>query len=140
MKRIKLKCVFLGFAGFWVSINRIITKSLLNDERGNTSMFFILSNMTILLCFVLNIVVQKTDFVQFYITLCQERNRITLEPTEDVGLVRKHNRAFFIDLCETSIGKFRNKVNKRTTESSMCNRYFVCSNVIISPLTQSRFR
>ncbi|EGI59483.1 Equilibrative nucleoside transporter 4 [Acromyrmex echinatior] len=76
-----------SFAGFWVSINRIITKSLLNDERGNTSMFFILSNMTILLCFVLHQVVRKTDFVQFYITLCQERNRITLEPTEDVGLM-----------------------------------------------------
>ncbi|CAL1676530.1 unnamed protein product [Lasius platythorax] len=74
-------------AGFWVSINRIITKSLLNDERGNTSMFFVLSNMTILLCFVLHQVVRKTDFVQFYITLCQERNRITLEPTEDVGLM-----------------------------------------------------
>ncbi|XP_077281698.1 equilibrative nucleoside transporter 3 isoform X3 [Temnothorax americanus] len=74
-------------AGFWVSINRIITKSLLNDERGNTSMFFILSNMTILLCFVLHQIVRKTDFVQFYITLCQERNRITLEPTEDVGLM-----------------------------------------------------
>ncbi|KYQ55555.1 Equilibrative nucleoside transporter 4 [Trachymyrmex zeteki] len=76
-----------SFAGFWVSINRIITKSLLNDERGNTSMFFILSNMTILLCFVLHQIVRKTDFVQFYITLCQERNRITLEPTEDVGLM-----------------------------------------------------
>ncbi|XP_029660485.1 equilibrative nucleoside transporter 4 [Formica exsecta] len=74
-------------AGFWVSINRIITKSLLNDERGNTSMFFVLSNMTILLCFVLHQIVRKTDFVQFYITLCQERNRITLEPTEDVGLM-----------------------------------------------------
>lgn len=83
-----------GVAGFWVSINRIITKSLLNDERGNTSMFFILSNMTILLCFVLHQVVRKTDFVQFYITLCQERNRITLEPTEDVGLVRNHIASF----------------------------------------------
>lgn len=46
--------------------------------------------MTILLCFVLHQIVRKTDFVQFYITLCQERNRITLEPTEDVGLVRNH--------------------------------------------------
>nr|XP_050861032.1 equilibrative nucleoside transporter 4 [Vespula vulgaris]XP_050861033.1 equilibrative nucleoside transporter 4 [Vespula vulgaris] len=74
-------------AGFWVSINRILTKSLLEDERGNTSMFFALSNLTILMCFVLHQVVRKTDFVQFYITLCQERNRITLEPTEDVGLM-----------------------------------------------------
>ncbi|KYN01108.1 PREDICTED: equilibrative nucleoside transporter 4 [Cyphomyrmex costatus] len=76
-----------SFAGVWVSINRIITKSLFNDERGNTTVFFILSNMTILLCFVLHQIVRKTDFVQFYITLCQERNRITLEPTEDAGLM-----------------------------------------------------
>lgn len=77
-----------GIAGLWVSINRILTKSLLDDERGNTSMFFILSNITILMCSILHQVIRKTDFVQFYITLCQERNRITLEPTEDVGLVR----------------------------------------------------
>ncbi|KZC13475.1 PREDICTED: equilibrative nucleoside transporter 4 [Dufourea novaeangliae] len=76
-----------SIAGLWVSINRIFTKSLLDDERSNTSMFFILSNITILMCFVLHQVVRKTDFVQFYITLCQERNRITLEPTEDVGLM-----------------------------------------------------
>ncbi|XP_076238806.1 equilibrative nucleoside transporter 3 [Calliopsis andreniformis] len=76
-----------SIAGLWVSTNRIVTKSLLDDERGNTSMFFILSNLTILMCFVLHQVVRKTDFVQFYITLCQERNRITLEPTEDVGLM-----------------------------------------------------
>lgn len=77
-----------GIAGLWVSTNRILTKSLLDDERGNTSIFFFLSITTILICFVLHQVVRKTDFVQFYITLCQERNRITLEPTEDVGLVR----------------------------------------------------
>ena len=85
---IKKRCIpFVGIAGLWVSINRILTKSLLDDERSNTSMFFVLSNSTILMCFLLNQKVRKTDFVQFYITLCQERNRITLEPTEDVGLV-----------------------------------------------------
>lgn len=78
----------VGIAGFWVSINRILTKFLVDDERSNTSMFFVLSNSTILMCFLLNQKVRKTDFVQFYITLCQERNRITLEPTENVGLVR----------------------------------------------------
>ncbi|XP_017764073.1 PREDICTED: equilibrative nucleoside transporter 4 isoform X3 [Eufriesea mexicana] len=76
-----------SIAGLWASFNRILTKFLLDDERSNTSMFFVLSNCTILLCFVLHQKVRKTDFVQFYITLCQERNRITLEPTEDVGLM-----------------------------------------------------
>lgn len=74
-------------AGFWVSVNRILTKSMVDDERGNTSMFFVLSILTIVMCFVLHQLVRKTEFVQFYITLCQERNRITLEPTEDVGLM-----------------------------------------------------
>ncbi|XP_033208424.1 equilibrative nucleoside transporter 4 [Belonocnema kinseyi] len=74
-------------AGFWVSVNRILTKSLVDDERGNTSMFFVLSILTIVMCFVLHQLVRKTEFVQFYVTLCQERNKITLEPTEDVGLM-----------------------------------------------------
>ncbi|XP_076763335.1 equilibrative nucleoside transporter 3 isoform X2 [Xylocopa sonorina] len=76
-----------SIAGLWVSLNRIATKSLLSDERSNTSMFFVLSNIHVLICFVVHQKVRKTDFVQFYITLCQERNRITLEPTEDVGLM-----------------------------------------------------
>ncbi|XP_078041485.1 equilibrative nucleoside transporter 3 isoform X1 [Augochlora pura] len=76
-----------SLAGLLVSTDRIFTKLLLDDERSSTSMFFCLLNATILMCFVLHQVVRKTDFVQFYITLCQERNRITLEPTEDVGLM-----------------------------------------------------
>ncbi|KAL2714416.1 equilibrative nucleoside transporter 4 [Vespula squamosa] len=76
-----------SIAGLWVSINRILTKYMMKDERKNTSLFFGLSNVTILMCFLLHQVVRKSSFVQFYITLCQERNRITLEPTEDVGLV-----------------------------------------------------
>lgn len=39
------------------------------------------------LCFCLHQVVWRTDFVQFYITLCRESRKIVLEPTEDVGLV-----------------------------------------------------
>ncbi|CAG5073500.1 Similar to slc29a4: Equilibrative nucleoside transporter 4 (Danio rerio) [Cotesia congregata] len=76
-----------SLAGFWVSINRLVTKLLINDERGNTSIFFILSITTILLCTFLYRLVRKTEFVQFYIHLCQERNKITLEPTEDIGLM-----------------------------------------------------
>ncbi|XP_011310979.1 equilibrative nucleoside transporter 4 [Fopius arisanus] len=74
-------------AGFWVSINRILTKSMVDDERENTSMFFALSIMTICLCSLLHRVLRRTEFVRFYVNLCQERNKITLEPTEDVGLM-----------------------------------------------------
>lgn len=38
-------------------------------------------------CFFLHQIVRRTDFVQFYITLCRESKKIVLEPTEDVGLV-----------------------------------------------------
>ncbi|OXU25295.1 hypothetical protein TSAR_006457 [Trichomalopsis sarcophagae] len=75
-------------AGFSVSINRILTKSLIEDERGNTSLFFVVSIITIVVCFVVQQIIYKTEFVQYYISMCQERNKITLEPQEDAGLVR----------------------------------------------------
>ncbi|XP_043284665.1 equilibrative nucleoside transporter 4 isoform X2 [Venturia canescens] len=82
-------------AGFWVSVNRILTKSLVNDERGNTSMFFSLSITTIIMCSVLHWIVRKTEFVQFYVNLCQERNRIILEPSEDVGLTNDPSKGHY---------------------------------------------
>ncbi|XP_049810567.1 equilibrative nucleoside transporter 4 [Schistocerca nitens] len=74
-------------AGFLVSSNRIITKLLLDDQRVNTIIFFVMSVAIIALCFGLHQVVKRTDFVQFYITLCRESRKIVLEPTEDVGLM-----------------------------------------------------
>ncbi|XP_067002183.2 equilibrative nucleoside transporter 4 [Anabrus simplex] len=74
-------------AGFLVSGNRIITKLLLDDQRVNTIIFFVMSIAIIALCFGLHQVVRRTDFVQFYVTLCRESHKIVLEPTEDVGLM-----------------------------------------------------
>ncbi|KAK0163646.1 hypothetical protein PV327_007309 [Microctonus hyperodae] len=88
-------------AGFWVSINRILTKSIIDDERGNTSMFFVLSIMTICLVSVLYGVARRTEFVQFYVNLCQERNKITLEPTEDIGLMDPLDQ-----ICDSSKGQY----------------------------------
>lgn len=35
--------------------------------------------------------IRRTDFIQFYIALCERaKTRITLEPTEDAGLVSTH--------------------------------------------------
>jgi hypothetical protein len=76
-----------GAAGFLVSGNRILTKLLLDDPKINTIIFFIMSIGIVALCFFLHQVVWRTDFVQFYITLCRESRKIVLEPTEDVGLV-----------------------------------------------------
>ncbi|KAL1129115.1 hypothetical protein AAG570_013646 [Ranatra chinensis] len=74
-------------AGFLASANRIVTKLLLDDQRLNTLIFFSVSILIVGLCFGLHQVVRRTDFVQFYLTLCKESKRITLEPTEDAGLM-----------------------------------------------------
>lgn len=74
-----------------VSMNRIITKSVLEDERSNTIVFFILSIFLIAICFGLHQFVKKTEFVQFYVTLCKESKKIVLEPKEEIGLVSIHS-------------------------------------------------
>lgn len=74
-------------AGLLVSMNRILTKLALDDGRLNTLIFFAVSAILVGLCFGLHQAVQKTDFVQFYLTLCRESKKITLEPTEDAGLM-----------------------------------------------------
>ncbi|CAH1398750.1 unnamed protein product [Nezara viridula] len=74
-------------AGLLVSLNRILTKMLLDDQRLNTFIFFAVSTVIVAMCFVLYQIVRQTDFVQFYLTLCRESKKITLEPTEDAGLM-----------------------------------------------------
>ncbi|KAK6617124.1 hypothetical protein RUM43_014726 [Polyplax serrata] len=74
-------------AGLLVSLNRILTKSLIDDQRLNTLIFFFLSTLMIAICFALHRCVNKTEFVQFYITMCNESKKITLEPKEDFGLM-----------------------------------------------------
>ncbi|KAG1656366.1 Equilibrative nucleoside transporter 4 [Nymphon striatum] len=77
-----------GAAGLITSINRILTKMLLDDERINTIIFFGISIISLLLCFVIHFVVQRTEFVKFYIESCnsakedEDRRHITLEPCE----------------------------------------------------------
>lgn len=81
------KYLLQGAAGLFVSLNRMLTKLLLSDRRINTMVFFIGSVFIVGLCFGIHQIVRQTDFVQFYLTLCKEAKKITLEPTEDAGLV-----------------------------------------------------
>ncbi|KAK9502529.1 hypothetical protein O3M35_011298 [Rhynocoris fuscipes] len=74
-------------AGLFVSLNRMLTKLLLSDGRINTMVFFIGSVLIVGICFGIHQIVRQTDFVQFYLTLCKEAKKITLEPTEDAGLM-----------------------------------------------------
>lgn len=40
--------------------------------------------------------IRRTDFIQFYIALCERaKTRITLEPTEDAGLVRTPQKRLY---------------------------------------------
>lgn len=78
----------LGAAGFLVSVNRILTKFLLSDQQFNTLLFFGISSVGVAICFILHQIVERSDFIQFYLTLCRESKKIVLEPTEDAGLVR----------------------------------------------------
>ncbi|XP_043251871.1 equilibrative nucleoside transporter 4 isoform X1 [Colletes gigas] len=133
-----------SIAGLWVSINRILTKSLLDDERRNTSTFFILSIITILICFVLHQIVRKTDFVQFYLTLCQERNRITLEPTEDVGLMDPLDQVGDPSKGQYGVLKIQtspvgNETTSGNTDSNGTNQYsaFSFSNPVYEPSAPS---
>ncbi|XP_045624601.1 equilibrative nucleoside transporter 4 [Procambarus clarkii] len=80
-------------AGLIISGNRIVTKLLLDDQRTNTMIFFVISIAFVFLCLVTHIAVQKTTFIQFYLNLCQtnedrdDLKRITLEPSEEAILV-----------------------------------------------------
>nr|XP_053650926.1 equilibrative nucleoside transporter 4-like [Cherax quadricarinatus] len=82
-----------GTAGLIISGNRIVTKLLLDDQRTNTMIFFVISIAFVFLCLITHIAVQKTTFIQFYLNLCRtsedtdDLKRITLEPSEDAILV-----------------------------------------------------
>ncbi len=60
-----------GAAGLLISINRILTKALLDDEKVNTMIFFCVSISLLGLCFVTFHVTRRTDFVRFYVSLCE---------------------------------------------------------------------
>ncbi|XKL69649.1 hypothetical protein PGB90_007418 [Kerria lacca] len=74
-------------AGFLVSVNRILTKFLLSNQQFNTLLFFGISSIGVAVCFILHQIVQRSDFIQFYLTICRESKKIVLEPAEDAGLI-----------------------------------------------------
>ncbi|GAB6021425.1 Epsin-3, clathrin recruitment and traffic between the Golgi and endosome [Chamberlinius hualienensis] len=80
-------------AGLIVSLNRIVTKALLDNVKVNTLIFFSISICIVILCVVIHFVVRKTRFVLYYCNSAskdqdgEEHRKITLEPTEDLGLV-----------------------------------------------------
>lgn len=55
-----------GTAGVIVSLSRIFTKLLVEDEKSNTIIFFLFSVSVEALCFLLHVVVRQTRFVQYH--------------------------------------------------------------------------
>lgn len=58
-------------SGLIVSVNRIITKALLKDEKISTLIFFFLSIAIIVICIFIHNILQKTAFVKFHLGMCQ---------------------------------------------------------------------
>ncbi|KAI1289449.1 Equilibrative nucleoside transporter 4 [Halotydeus destructor] len=64
-------------AGLIVSANRIVTKLLISDERANTLMFFSLSIFIILICVVIHNLLERTDFIQYYVRMCNNSSSMS---------------------------------------------------------------
>ncbi len=58
--------VVSGTAGVIVSLSRIFTKLLVEDEKKNTIIFFLFSVSIETLCFLLHVVVRRTHFVRYH--------------------------------------------------------------------------
>lgn len=80
--------IILGVAGVFTSVSRICTRFFIRDLRVSTITFFMISLCLLAFCCILYPRIRKSDFVQFYISLCErDKTKITLEPREDAGLV-----------------------------------------------------
>ncbi|KAG7505308.1 equilibrative nucleoside transporter 4 isoform X2 [Solea senegalensis] len=53
-------------AGVIISLSRIFTKLLISDERRNTLIFFLVSIAMEMLCFLLHLLVRRSQFVRYY--------------------------------------------------------------------------
>ncbi|KAJ8963873.1 hypothetical protein NQ317_011679 [Molorchus minor] len=74
-------------SGVFTSMVRVLTRFLVKELRGSTIYFFTVSVSSVATCFAMYHLIRRTDFIQFYIALCERaKTRITLEPTEDAGL------------------------------------------------------
>ncbi|XP_035695646.1 equilibrative nucleoside transporter 4-like isoform X2 [Branchiostoma floridae] len=57
-------------AGLLVSLNRIVTKALVQDKRTNTVIFFCLSIFFVAACFISHQLVKRSKFVRHHLAAC----------------------------------------------------------------------
>ncbi|XP_014368858.2 equilibrative nucleoside transporter 4 [Papilio machaon] len=83
-------------AGFWVSIDRIITKYGFRQPRRSTFMFFVFSILILLGHSMLHHVMMRHPLVQYYLRLTNEsrhrrRIQLHLNPNEDATLMESES-------------------------------------------------
>ncbi|XP_075999117.1 equilibrative nucleoside transporter 4 [Genypterus blacodes] len=62
-------------AGVIISLSRIFTKLLIQDERRNTLIFFLVSISMEMLCFMLHLMVRRSRFVSYYTNQAQGKGQ-----------------------------------------------------------------
>ncbi|CAJ1075867.1 equilibrative nucleoside transporter 4 isoform X1 [Xyrichtys novacula] len=72
-------------AGVIISLSRIFTKLLINDERRNTLIFFLVSISMEMLCFLLHLLVRRSRFVRYYTNHAQGKGQVKGHDPRDNG-------------------------------------------------------
>ncbi|XP_033944544.1 equilibrative nucleoside transporter 4 [Pseudochaenichthys georgianus] len=72
-------------AGVIISLSRIFTKLLIPDERRNTLIFFLVSISMEMLCFLLHLLVRRSQFVRYYTSHAQGKGAGKLPDARDNG-------------------------------------------------------
>ncbi len=91
-----------GAAGLITSINRIITKLVLHNEKTNTLIFFVLSAAIVLVCLLTHHLARKSDFIRYYTAACNAAS--TAEDQQHLTLndqVRRLHPHSCLVLCTT---------------------------------------
>ncbi|XP_054464239.1 equilibrative nucleoside transporter 4 [Anoplopoma fimbria] len=72
-------------AGVIISLSRIFTKLLIPDERKNTLIFFLVSISMEMLCFLLHLLVRRSQFVCYYTNQAQGKGPVKGHDPRDNG-------------------------------------------------------
>ncbi|KAL0822560.1 hypothetical protein ABMA28_004602 [Loxostege sticticalis] len=120
-------------AGFWVSLDRILTKYGFRQPRRSTFMFFVFSILILLGHSMLHHVMMRHPLVQYYLRLTNEsrhkrRIQLHLNPTEDATLMES-------EAGEASYGvlKLQSPVLSTNGQAETENNAFSFANPVYSP-------
>ncbi|XP_063759296.1 LOW QUALITY PROTEIN: equilibrative nucleoside transporter 4 [Eleginops maclovinus] len=72
-------------AGVIISLSRIFTKLLIPDQRRNTLIFFLVSISMEMLCFLLHLLVRRSQFVRYYTSHAQGKGAGKIPDARDNG-------------------------------------------------------